>query len=245
MQQSSASDSLWAHVCLTCAAAAGASALPAAEMVGPQGFVLGIDLAANLLELARTKAAKRGLMNTQFRVGDLLDMHLSDTQFDAVICVFGIFFIPDMPAAIRALWHAVRPGGKLAVTTWGPRFLEPATTAFWNAVREVRPDLYKGFNPWDRISDPESVRALLREGGIERAEVVAEAGTHLIPSADAWWSAVLGSGFRGTVDQLEAAALKHVYEANMSYIQASGISTVEANVIYAIAQKQVSNIARR
>ena len=223
----------------------GASALPAAEMVGPQGFVLGIDLAANLLELARTKAAKRGLMNTQFRVGDLLDMHLSDTQFDAVICVFGIFFIPDMSAAIRALWHAVRPGGKLAVTTWGPRFLEPATTAFWNAVREVRPDLYKGFNPWDRISDPESVRALLREGGIERAEVVAEARTHLIPSADAWWSAVLGSGFRGTVDQLEAAALKHVYEANMSYIQASGISTVEANVIYAIAQKQVSNIARR
>jgi ubiquinone/menaquinone biosynthesis C-methylase UbiE len=223
----------------------GASALPAAEMVGPQGFVLGIDLAANLLELARTKAAKRGLMNTQFRVGDLLNMHLSETQFDAVICVFGIFFIPDMPAAIRALWHAVRPGGKLAVTTWGPRFLEPATTAFWNAVREVRPDLYKGFNPWDRISDPESVRALLREGGIERAEVVAEAGMHLIPSAGAWWSAVLGSGYRGTVDQLDAAALKRVYEANVSYIQASGISSVEANVIYAITQKQVSNIARR
>ena len=223
----------------------GASALPAAEMVGPQGFVLGIDLAANLLELARTKAAKRGLMNTQFRVGDLLDMHLSDTQFDAVICVFGIFFIPDMPAAVRALWHAVRPGGKLAVTTWGPRFLEPATTAFWNAVREVKSDLYKGFSPWDRISDPESVRALLRDGGIERAEVVAEPGTHLIPSAGAWWSAVLGSGYRGTVDQLDAAALKRVYEANMSYIQASGISSVEANVIYAIAQKQVSNIARR
>ena len=216
----------------------GASALPAAEMVGPTGTVLGIDLAANLLELARTKAAKRGLMNTQFRVGDLLDMHLSDPQFDAVICVFGIFFIPDMPAAIRTLWHAVRPEGKLAVTTWGPRFLEPATTAFWNAVREVRPDLYKGFNPWDRISDPDSVRALLREGGIERADVVAEANTHPIPSATAWWSAVLGSGFRGTVDQLDDAALKHVYQANMSYIQASGISSVETNVIYAIAQKQ-------
>ena len=215
----------------------GASALPAAEMVGPQGFVLGIDLAEKLLELARTKAVKRGLMNTQFRAGDLLDMHPGATQFDAVICVFGIFFIPDMPAAVRALWHAVRPGGKLAVTTWGPRFLEPATTAFWNAVREVRPDLYEGFNPWDRISDPASVRTLLREGGIERADVVAEANTHPIPSADAWWSAVLGSGFRGTVDQLDDAALKHVYQANMSYIQCSGVSSVETNVIYAIAQK--------
>ena len=101
----------------------------------------------------------------------------------------------------------------------------------------MKPDLYKGFNPWDRISDPASLRALLREGGIERAEVIAEAGTHSIPSADAWWSAVLGSGFRGTVDQLDDTALKHIYEANVSYIQGSGTSSVEANVIYAIAQK--------
>jgi ubiquinone/menaquinone biosynthesis C-methylase UbiE len=228
--------SLGARVLDVCCGS-GASALPAAETVGPQGFVLGIDLAANLLELARTKAVKRGLMNIQFRGGDLLDLDLSDTQFDAVICVFGIFFIPDMPAAVRALWHAVRPGGKLAVTTWGPRFFEPATTAFWNAVREVRPDLYKGFNPWDRISDPTSLRAVLREGGIERAEVIAEACTHLIPSADAWWSAVLGSGYRGTVDQLDDADLKRVYEANVNYIVASGTSSVEANVVYAIAQK--------
>ena len=217
----------------------GASALPAAEMVGPQGFVLGIDLAANLLELAKAKAVQRGLRNTEFRVGDLLDMHLGDARFDAVICVFGIFFIPDMPAAVRALWQAVRPGGKLAVTTWGPHFLEPASTAFWNAIREVRPDLYKGYNPWDRISDPESLHALLSEGGIERAEVVAEAGTHSIPSADAWWSAVLGSGFRGTVDQLDETDRSRVHEANVNYVQASGISSVEANVVYAIAQKQV------
>ena len=45
----------------------GASALPAAQIVGPRGSVLGIDLAANLLELARRKAAARGLKN--FRRG--------------------------------------------------------------------------------------------------------------------------------------------------------------------------------
>ena len=153
----------------------GASALPAAEMVGPQGFVLGVDLAANLLHLARRKAAACGLHNAEFRLGDMLDLRLGQTNFDAVVCVFGIFFVPDMRAAVHSLWQAVRPGGRLAVTTWGPRFFEPATSAFWNAVREVRPDLYKGFNPWDRICDPESLSALLRECGIERAEVVAEA----------------------------------------------------------------------
>jgi ubiquinone/menaquinone biosynthesis C-methylase UbiE len=215
----------------------GASALPAAEMVGPVGYVLGVDLAEKLLELARKKAIQRDLRNTEFRVGDMLDLHLGESKFHAVVCVFGIFFVPDMPAAIRALWHVIRPGGKLAITTWGPRFFEPATTAFWNAVREARPDLYKGFNPWDRICDPASVRALLREGGVEHAEVIAEAGTHPIPSPEAWWSAVLGSGYRGTLEQMDADARERVRAANLSYIRSSGIRSVEANVVYAIATK--------
>ena len=181
----------------------GASAIPAAERVGPQGSVLGIDLAENLLVLARAKARDRGLENVEFRHRDLLDAGLPASGFDAVVCVFGIFFVPDMPAAVRALWRVVCPGGTLAVTTWGPRFFEPGSTAFWNAVREIRPDLYKGFNPWDRISDPPSVRALLEAGGAERIEAVAEAGAHLIPSPEAWWSAVLGSGYRGTLMQLD------------------------------------------
>jgi ubiquinone/menaquinone biosynthesis C-methylase UbiE len=216
----------------------GASALPAAEIVGPQGSVLGVDLAAKLLELGRTKAAKRGLRNVKFHVGDLLDLPIDDVQFDAVVCVFGVFFVPDMAAAVRSLWQAVRPGGKLAITTWGPRFFEPATTVFWNAVREVRPDLYKGFNPWDRICDPPSLSALLHEGGVGQADIVAESGTHPIPNADAWWSAVLGSGYRGTIDQLDAAGLSRVRDANLRYIRTSRIAAVEANVVYAIAGKR-------
>jgi len=123
------------------------------------------------------------------------------------------------------------------VTTWGPRFFEPATAAFWNSVRDVRPDLYKGFNPWDRICETEPLRALLREGGVEHAEIVAEAGEHPIPSPDAWWSAVLGSGYRGTLEQMDPAARERVREANFDYIRTSGIRSVEANVIYAIARK--------
>jgi SAM-dependent methyltransferase len=167
----------------------------------------------------------------------MLDLRLPASQFSAVVCVFGIFFVPDMAAAVRALWQVVSPGGRLAITTWGPRFFEPATTAFWNAVREVRPDLYKGFNPWDRISDPPALQALLREGGVARAEVVAEAGEHPVPCPEAWWSAVLGSGYRGTLEQLDAQAREHVRARNLAYIRAAGIRSVEANVVYAIATK--------
>ena len=215
----------------------GASAIPAAEKVGPKGFVLGIDLAERLLERASSKAEKRGLHNLEFRIGDMLDLRLPRSEFDAVVCVFGIFFVPDMRAGVQALWEVVRPGGKLAITTWGPRWFEPATTAFWNSVREVRPDLYKGFNPWDRICDPESVRALLAEAGIQQAEIIAEAGQHPIPSPEAWWSAVLGSGYRGTFDRLDASGQQRVRAANLTYIRDSGITSVEANVVYAISTR--------
>src|ERR1700694_1892959 len=78
----------------------GASALPAAEIVGSSGFVLGIDLADRLLENGRAKAKARALLNVQFRVGDLLDLR-----------------IPDMSLALRLLWERVHSGGKLAIAT--------------------------------------------------------------------------------------------------------------------------------
>jgi len=216
----------------------GASALPAAARVGPGGHVLGVDLAEDLLTLARAKAAARGLRHAEFRRGDMLDLGLPPASFDAVVCVFGIFFVPDVAAAARALWHCVRPGGRLAVTTWGPRFLEPANAAFWASIKAERPDLYKGFNPWDRICDPAALTEVLRQGGVERPEVVAEPGEHPISSPEAWWSAVLGTGYRGTLDQLDPAARERVRLANWAYIERSGIHAVEANVVYAVARRK-------
>jgi ubiquinone/menaquinone biosynthesis C-methylase UbiE len=216
----------------------GASALPAAEIVGPCGSVLGVDLAERLLANARAKAQARGLRNVEFRAGDMLDLKLPETSFDAVVCVFAIFFVPDMPLALRELWARVRPGGKLAVTTWGPRFFEPATSAFWRAVQNERPDLYKGFNPWDRICEPPALAALFGEAGIAAPDIEAEANRHPIPSPEAWWAAVLGSGYRGTFEQLDAAARARVRAANFEYVRTSGTTSVEANVMYALARKE-------
>ncbi len=215
----------------------GASAIPAAEVVGPQGSVLGVDLAENLLALARAKAAERGLTNIDFQSGDMLALDLPDASFDAVICVFGIFFVPDMTSAVRELWRLVGPGGLLAITTWGPRWFEPMSSVFWNAIRAERPDLYRGFNPWDRISYPEEVRALFTATGIHDAEIVAESGTHPISSADDWWAAVLGTGYRSTIDALDPDARERVRQHNLAYMQESGVKAIEANVVYAAAKK--------
>jgi SAM-dependent methyltransferase len=218
----------------------GASAIPAAEAVGPRGRVLGVDLAENLLALARAKAAARSLGNVEFRRGDMLALELPAASFDAVVCVFGIFFVPDMPAAVRALWRFVRPGGRLALTTWGPRLFEPVNSVFWRAVGERRPELQKSFNPWDRITEPAAVRALLAEGGVpvERAEVVAESAGHPLASSADGWALVLGSGYRGTVDQLSPSDRAHVRDACAAFLEAENVRQVEANVVYAVARAE-------
>jgi ubiquinone/menaquinone biosynthesis C-methylase UbiE len=216
----------------------GASAIPAAKAVGPTGRVIGVDLAEKLLNLGRTKAAKAGLGNIEFRIADMEDLDYQDGQFDAVVCVFAIFFAPDMESQAAELWRMVRPGGKLAITTWGPRLFEPGTSVWWETVREEGPDLHMAFNSWDRITDPASVRQLLSNAGVPDAEVVAEDGSQILRRPEDWWAVVLGSGYRWTVDKLGKDATARVRKANIDWARQAGIGAIETNVVYALATKK-------
>jgi len=218
----------------------GASALPAAEAVGPTGKIIGVDLAEELLELARRKAVQQRLGNIKFEVGDMLSLRFPTESFDAVVCVFGIFFVPDMPRAVSELWSRIRPGGKLAMTTWGPNFFQPGSDAFWRSIKDVRPDLFKGFNPWDRINDPDSLTKIFDEAGIAPPKIVPENRLHPINSAEDWWTIVLGSGYRGTVEQLTLAERQKVQDANLAFIRDAKISAIETNVLYALGVKPLT-----
>jgi ubiquinone/menaquinone biosynthesis C-methylase UbiE len=218
----------------------GASAIPAAQRVGASGNVIGVDLSERLLELGQRKAAGLGLNNMEFRVGDMENLGLPGNHFDAVICVFGIFFIPDMEKQVRELWRMVKPGGKLAITTWGPRFLAPAYENWKEEIEKERPDLYRAYNPWDRITDVKSLTKLMRDGGTSNIEVVEEEGKQPLSNAEDWWIIVLGTGLRWTIDQLSLEAAQRVKQANLKWLVENTIDDLETNVIYAVATKDRS-----
>jgi ubiquinone/menaquinone biosynthesis C-methylase UbiE len=215
----------------------GASALPAAEVVGPGGRVLAVDLAPGLLEIGREKARQRGLGQVEFVEADIAELREMAESYDAVVCVFGIFFLPDMTGAVRSLWKLVRPGGQLAITTWGPRVFEPANSVFWQAVRDVRPELYKDFNPWDRISTPEALRALLGDAGVPLARAEASSSSHTLATPEDWWTIVMGSGYRGTVELLTDGEREAVRRAVRREIEDRQIRAIETNVVFATARK--------
>jgi SAM-dependent methyltransferase len=84
----------------------------AARLVGPEGAVLGID-AADIIELARTRAAEQGLKSVRFEqttVGDLA----VDEDFDAVIGRLILMHLPDPVGTLRQLAGLIRPGGLIA-----------------------------------------------------------------------------------------------------------------------------------
>ncbi|MEO0968233.1 MAG: class I SAM-dependent methyltransferase [Cyanobacteria bacterium J06639_18] len=215
----------------------GASAIPAAVRVGATGIVLGIDIAESLLELGREKSRQQGLKNIEFRYGDFENLGFPSESFDVIVCVFGIFFVPDMVAAIQELWRMVRPGGKLAITSWGENLFEPAHQIFWDTVETEQPDLCQKFTPWKRISDPVSLQTLLESGGAKQVEVLAQANTHKLNTPEDWWTMVLGAGFRGTIEQLDPDARERVRQANLQLLEINKIDSLEVDVLYAIAQK--------
>jgi len=224
------------HV-LDVACGSGASAIPAAEAVAPDGTVLAIDLAERLLALGEAKAARRGLKNICFERGDMMALNQPDGKFDAVVCVFGIFFVPDMAAAVRELRRMVKPGGDLAITTWGANLFEPGNKAFWDSIRNVRPDLDRAFNPWDRISEPMALLQMLQEAGVEVAEVAVENRRHPISGPDDWWRIVCGSGYRGTLEQLSSEHYEIVRRTNLAFIRENKIDAVETNALFAVERK--------
>lgn len=215
----------------------GASALPAAQAVGSEGTVIAVDLADKMLELGRAKAKAAGLRHLEFRQGDMTALGFPDRSFDAVVCAFGIFFVPAMATQVAELWRMVRPGGQLAITTWGPDLFAPAYEVWLTAVRRVRPDLYAAFNPWDRITTPDAVRELFADAGIRDVEVTAEEGDQMLRTPEDFWTIARGSGLRWTIDQMSAEATQSVRQEIFDTLTAKRVDRVETNVIYAVATR--------
>jgi SAM-dependent methyltransferase len=81
--------------------------------------VTGVDIARDLVEVARRKAAAEGLP-INYEVGDAEDLPFESGAFDAVVSTFGIMFASRPEAAARELARVCRKGGRIALTTWLP-----------------------------------------------------------------------------------------------------------------------------
>jgi demethylmenaquinone methyltransferase/2-methoxy-6-polyprenyl-1,4-benzoquinol methylase len=103
---------------LDCACGTGDLALLLKQAVGSTGFVIGIDVSGEMLELARRKA-RLAKLELKLAVADFHRLPFDDDTFDAATIGFGVRNAADPAACLKEMARAVRPGGKVLVLESG------------------------------------------------------------------------------------------------------------------------------
>jgi SAM-dependent methyltransferase len=115
----------------------GVTSAALARAVGPKGRVLGVDVSAVILEVARERFG--GIANLDFALGDAASLPLTAGAFDLLFSRFGVMFFADPVAAFTHLKRALAPGGRLAFICWRALDLNPWMAECVNAAFTVLP----------------------------------------------------------------------------------------------------------
>jgi ubiquinone/menaquinone biosynthesis C-methylase UbiE len=115
----------------------GYPALLGAQTVGPTGGVIGLDLAEQMLTVARRKATALGLVNVIFRTGDVTALPFETNSFDAVTSRFCLMFLPEIPKATAEIARVLRPGGWVAAAVWSSPEKNPSIGLSMEAIKKV------------------------------------------------------------------------------------------------------------
>lgn len=107
----------------------GTTSLELARRAGETGNVLGVDVSAPMLDLARRRARDAGLRNVRFELADAQTHQFSCASRDVAFSRFGVMFFSDPVAAFANVRRALKPGGRLAFVCWQSLGLNP-----WMAV---------------------------------------------------------------------------------------------------------------
>eukprot|EP00638_Chattonella_subsalsa_P001034 CAMPEP_0117754018 /NCGR_PEP_ID=MMETSP0947-20121206/12582_1 /TAXON_ID=44440 /ORGANISM="Chattonella subsalsa, Strain CCMP2191" /LENGTH=294 /DNA_ID=CAMNT_0005573033 /DNA_START=56 /DNA_END=937 /DNA_ORIENTATION=+ len=122
----------------------GEVALHLARRVGSAGRVVAVEQSGAVLEYAKQHCIAAGLAEQiEFLEMDAHQIDFEDNSFDAVICRFGIFFLPDLPLILQKILKALKPGGVFVCNVWGATtesfdFVAKAVKQF--ELAEIDPD---------------------------------------------------------------------------------------------------------
>lgn len=224
----------------------GASARPAARIVGTRGQVDAVDLSGALIDAGRLAAP--GLPQLRFIQGDVTAWQPRDDAYDLVQSGFGVFFLPDMDAGSRHLISLLRPGGRFAVQAWRGGALADFARCLLDAVAEQVPDLAGRLpaskSAGDRIDSVPRLRQWLTSLGL--TEIQVRELPHTVPLTPVLaWDLVRGTGFRELIAACDAEATSRIRDGLLAQIAQRRLTTLDAGSLAGIGIRPPDDPAAR
>ncbi len=155
------------EVVLDLGAGAGMDAFLAARAVGPTGRAIGVDMTPAMLEKARANAARAGVTNVDFRLGEIEHLPVADASVDIVISNCVINLSPAKDQVFREAFRVLRHGGRMVVSDLV--LVRPLSEAVRKSV-----EAYVGCVAGASMKD--DYLRLAREAGFADVEVVEQRG---------------------------------------------------------------------
>ena len=153
----------------------------AASRVGFLGHVTGVELNPGMLEVARQISACYDQI--EFVEGSALELPVPDSQFDAVLCQQAIMFFPDRVKAVREMYRALKPGGRVGLNVWRTPEHNPTFGFLIQALEK-----HAGHDAADFMRSPfvmkrvAAMRAIFEDAGFADINVVIRVDTLRYPS---------------------------------------------------------------
>lgn len=202
---------------LDVAAGYGEPALTAARKAGPEGLVVATDISAEMLAFGRERASTAGLSNVEFVESHASSLEFPHASFDAAVSRWGIIFEPDAEAAAGRIRGFLKPGARMAISSWGEADQVPFLSIPMRTTMErlnVPPPPAGTPGPLSRPT-PAAIGGLLEGGGfsevtVEQTEVIFEFGS---PEQFTAYVRAISAPIRAMIEQFAGVAQEAAWDA--------------------------------
>jgi len=218
---------------LDIATGTGAAAVSAAQLIVPEGRVHGVDISQRMLDVAFDNVQRAGVQNIDLHEMDASELVFKSDYFDGAMCGFGIFFLPDMAAALQHWQTVMKPGAPLIFTTFANDAFSPLIGDFAEQLLKVS-DI--DMQAMARLDTEQSCEALLQQTGYEGIGIETVSLGYHLRTVDEWWYLVWNTALRGPLMTLPADVLAQFRAAHLESIKQYEVDDglwLNVNVIFA------------